>query len=418
MWLQKCLKENPKKILQYVEYKLHSVTTNAKRMRIERGTLNFHPNEVPGHWWNDQINHISILGMCGSWASTGFITHFCLQRRDTKVSKLLFLVYTGWLSIRFYPWINKYLWHWLPNFIAQYPYAFHKTAGNRIYYQKPGTAMCYRYLHSAMDDLLIQALAVNHWLEVESDKETCNKLWAVATALVIGSNEDHAWAVVNWCPHWWYLGQATLLLNPHVRTPWTHLYTSCNNRTFITTMSVNTVTFCTILVAGFGNLWYTLPIHCPDTHTTGHPRRQGRSLDAEGGLGLHWLSSTMQQLSLQQIFTLIPSTVSRYLWFTLSILLKVLRKMPSAAITWPHGDEFLELSSYVSMRHWLLDGVFGSIDGLNLPCQVPNSNEMENATYNGWLHGHFISSVIVFSAKGLCPIYGCSDQLSHSQQER
>lgn len=26
---------------------------------------------------------------------------------------------------------------------------------------------------------------------------------------------------------------------------------------------------------------------------------------------------------------------------------------------------------------------------------------MENATYNGWLHSHFISSVIVFSSKGL-----------------
>ena len=75
--------------------------------------------------------------------------------------------------------------------------------------------------------------------------------------------------------------------------------------------------------------------------------------------------------------------------------------MPHAAITWPRGDEFLKLSGYVSMQHPLLQGVFGSIDGLNLPCQVSSNVEMENATYNGWLHSHFVSSVIVFSSKGL-----------------
>ena len=128
-------------------------------------------------------------------------------------------------------------------------------------------------------------------------------------------------------------------------------------------------------------------------------------MDAIGGLGLilHWLSSTMRQVSLQQIFALVPSTVSRYLCFGLLILLKVLRQMPHAVITWPQGDEFLKLSGHVSARHPLLQGVFGSINRLNLPCQVLSDIEVENATYNGWLHGHFISSVIVFSSKGSCP---------------
>jgi len=100
----------------------------------------------------------------------------------------------------------------------------------------------------------------------------------------------------------------------------------------------------------------------------------------------------MRQVSLQQIFALVPSTVSRYLHFAMSILLEILRQMPHAAITWPQGDEFLELSGYVSLRHPLLCGGFGSIDGLNLPCQVSSDVEIENATYNSWLHSHFISS--------------------------
>lgn len=252
------------------------------------------------------------------------------------------------------------------------------------------------------DNLLLQTLATQYWLEAEDDRETLDKLRLIAAVLVIGSNEDHAWAVENRNPRRQYLGRTALLPNPRIGTPWTRLYASYEDRAFITTMGVDTSTFHSILAAGFGHLWYTLPILRTDTHTTGHPRAGRRSLDAEGGLGLvlHWLSSTMRQLSLQQIFALVPSTVSRYLRFALSILLKVLRQMPGATIAWPRGDEFLELSGYVSMRHPLLNGVFGSIDGLNLPCQVSSDIEMENATYKGWLHSHFVSSVIVFSSKG------------------
>ena len=156
--------------------------------------------------------------------------------------------------------------------------------------------------------------------------------------------------------------------------------------------------------SGFANLWYTLPIWRPDLNPTGaEPKPRRRSLDAEGGLGLvlHWLSSTMRHVSLQQIFALTPSTVSRYLRFSRTILLMVLQRLRDARIAWPQGEEFFELSSYVSAHHPLLGGVFGSIDRLNLPCQVSSDLEIENATYNGWKHGHFISSVIAFNAKGM-----------------
>ena len=253
-----------------------------------------------------------------------------------------------------------------------------------------------------MDDLLLfQTLTTQHWHETEDD-ETFDRLRLAAAVLVIGSNEDHAWAVKTRRPRRQYLSRATLLPDPHANTPWTRLYSSYDDCAFITTMGIDTLTFREILSAGFGHLWHTLPIPRPDSHTTGNPRTGRRSLNAEGGLGLvlHWLSSTMRQMSLQQIFALVPSTVSRYLRFALSILLKVLKNMPNATIAWPRGHEFLELSGYVSMRHPLLNGVFGSIDGLNLPCQVSSDVEMENATYNGWLHSHFVSSVIVFSSKG------------------
>ena len=256
------------------------------------------------------------------------------------------------------------------------------------------------------DDLLLlnNLLVSQHLLTLDEESEAQDRLLLLAATLIIGSNEDHAWVVQNRRRRRQYLARSNLLQNPRRGTPWRHLYENNDDRAFITTMGVDTSTFRMILEAGFGTMWYTLPITRTDTHATGKPRAGGRSLDAAGGLGLvlHWLSSTMRQVSLQQIFALVPSTVSRYLRFALSILLEVLRRVPQAAIAWPRGDEFLELSGYVTAWHPLLRGVFGSIDGLNLLCQVSSDIEMENATYNGWLHDHFISSVIVFSSKGAC----------------
>jgi hypothetical protein len=253
-------------------------------------------------------------------------------------------------------------------------------------------------------DLLLHTISSYHQLELDEESELLDRARLLVAVLIVGSNEDHAWSVGNRHPRRQYLGRASLLPNPRLGTPWTRLYENHDNRAFITTMGIDAPTFRAILEAGFGHLWSTRPIPRPDMDTTVQPRAERRSLDAAGGLGLvlHWLSSTMRQISLQQIFALIPATVSRYLRFALSILLEVLRQMPQATIAWPQGDEFLELSGYVSVRHPLLQGVFGSIDGLNLPCQVSSDVEVENATYNGWLHSHFISSVIVFSSKGLC----------------
>ena len=258
-----------------------------------------------------------------------------------------------------------------------------------------------------MDDdnylFLLHNVASQHQLALDEEGEFLDQVRLLTAVLIVGSNEDHAWSVKNRYPRRQYLSRMNLLPNPRVGTPWTRLYENREDRAFITTMGIDTSTFDTILEAGFGHLWYTRPIPRLDKHLDIHPRAERRSLDAAGGLGLvlHWLSSTMRHVSLQQIFALVQSTVSRYIRFALSILLKVLRQMPHAAIIWPRGDEFLELSGYVSMRHPLLQGVFGSIDGLNLPCQVSSDVEIENATYNGWLHSHFISSVIVFSSGGL-----------------
>lgn len=174
-------------------------------------------------------------------------------------------------------------------------------------------------------------------------------------------------------------------------------------------MGFDVATFHSILSLGFGSTWLSTPIPRTDTSILGGSRLGARSLDLAGALGLvlHYVNSTMQESSLQQIFAIIPSTASRYITFALDILLKTLQLMPDASIEWLHTipDEFKQCSDLITARHPRLKGAFASIDGLNLPVQTSNDEDIENATFNGWLSEHFVSSVLVFCPFGEFSVY-------------
>jgi hypothetical protein len=123
-----------------------------------------------------------------------------------------------------------------------------------------------------------------------------------------------------------YLCQPQLLPNPHDSTPWQTLLHSQSDRAYITTMGIDVATFEYIITSGFGQRWQLEPVPRPDINTSGNPRPNTRSLDEWGALGLvlHYLNSTMQEISLQQIFALIPTTVSCYISFAMTILLETL----------------------------------------------------------------------------------------------
>lgn len=195
---------------------------------------------------------------------------------------------------------------------------------------------------------------------------------------------------------------ATTFPNPCINTPWQILYDSQDDWAFIMTMGFNMKTFRYILTSGFPASWYTTPIHHSDTNATGDPRPGQWSLDAVGALGLvlHYLDSTMNETSLQQILAIIPSTTFRYLTFGLQLLYTMLQAILEAQIQWPQHVEFDELSNLVAQWHPWLVSTFKSINGLKLPIQTSSDVEIENATYNAWLFEHFISLVIVFSSQG------------------
>jgi hypothetical protein len=200
-----------------------------------------------------------------------------------------------------------------------------------------------------------------------------------------------------------FLTCANLLPEPHIALSWQALYHSQDNRGYITTMGVDVATFDYILDSGFWNAWNLRTIPRDDVNPGGSTQLGRRSLDAEGALGLllHFMSGTMNETSLQELFALVPSVLSRYIGFALTILSTVLPQIQEARISWPSAAKMAEYSAAIKRRHPMIDGAFGFIDGLSLPVGTSSNPEIEQVTYNGWLHAHWITNVIVFAPGGM-----------------
>jgi hypothetical protein len=77
-----------------------------------------------------------------------------------------------------------------------------------------------------------------------------------------------------------------------------------------------------------------------------------------------------------------------------------LSNLPAARIEWPCGERFRQFTDHIVERHDQLYGAFGFIDGLKLPVEDSSDQDVENAMYNGWLHDHYISNILVFGPDG------------------
>ena len=137
-----------------------------------------------------------------------------------------------------------------------------------------------------------------------------------------------------------YLTRQDLPQNPRLDSAWAFMRNGRNNRAYITTMGLNVQTF-ELVLAQFQIEWDNKTISWDDFNPDGKPQLLRRSLDATGVLGLvlHWISSTIADYTLQQIFALTPAVCSRYIRAGLNHLLAVLNSMPLARICWPSSEE-------------------------------------------------------------------------------
>ncbi|OSC99795.1 hypothetical protein PYCCODRAFT_1372427 [Trametes coccinea BRFM310] len=111
----------------------------------------------------------------------------------------------------------------------------------------------------------------------------------------------------------------------------------------------------------------------------------------------------MSDTALQQISILVPATVAHYHISGLHILRDTLRQLPEAQVLWwSSARQCEEDAKLIKVWHPMILGAIGGIDRINLLTAAADDPGLENAMYNGWLHGHYISYMLLFSLKGTC----------------
>lgn len=180
-------------------------------------------------------------------------------------------------------------------------------------------------------------------------------------------------------------------LNTTKESGWRVMLSEKNNLAFMNTMGLH--------YAAFMDLWDKFKLVLPLKQGRYGRKRDFSSKDVLG-LVLFWLNSPIRQNNLSQIFGLVPSALTTYLWKGMKALLNVLQNVTEIQVLWPDEAEMAECSKLVERREPLLKTSFGFVDGLNIPVLQSSDSDIQNAYYNGWLSGCYVSNVFVFSAKG------------------
>jgi DDE superfamily endonuclease len=95
----------------------------------------------------------------------------------------------------------------------------------------------------------------------------------------------------------------------------------------------------------------------------------------------------------------------------------MLRLNPLSAIRVPDMDQIKLFTEIVQRRHYVLDDIWCTMDGLKLYLQCSGNLRTQNNYYNGWTHDHYVTSVFVFCPDGtICMCcYNCPGSIHDSK---
>ena len=120
-------------------------------------------------------------------------------------------------------------------------------------------------------------------------------------------------------------------------------------------------------------------------------------------LSLFYVTTLTQLKVTCLLFGVSPSTLSRYLNIGMVALNAALQTIPAAAVVWPSAEKQEEFTGLIRTRYPRLQPgfqPFGFVDGLNLPVRESSDYFEQNANYNGWLAGCYVSSIFVYGPDG------------------
>jgi hypothetical protein len=122
------------------------------------------------------------------------------------------------------------------------------------------------------------------------------------------------------------------------------------------------------------------------------------------GLVLVWMQTRGALNVLQLVFKLTYTNLSVYLRFGICLLVETFHDDPLARVCLPSPEKINEYKAAFGQRHLLLHDCWATMDGLKLYLQQAGNTEIQERFYNGWTHGHYVTSVFCFCPDGTIPI--------------
>jgi DDE superfamily endonuclease len=134
----------------------------------------------------------------------------------------------------------------------------------------------------------------------------------------------------------------------------------------------------------------------------GKYKGKSRIITAESCLGLvlAWYRFRGAEYVLQGWFGFTGCHTNVWLRFGRRMLLKCLIAHPLARVRMPAAENVEKLKAIVTARHSALQDVYCTCDGLKLRFQRQSGLDEQSMFYNGWVHGHYVTNLFVFSADG------------------
>ncbi len=187
---------------------------------------------------------------------------------------------------------------------------------------------------------------------------------------------------------------------------WQQLYISCNNQALVTLTGFDHQTS-TWLLCIFESVYKT---YSPSVNNEDglivricNPNHGRPCLISAAdclGSNLAWTRLQGSTTSLQTVFGITGSRISKWLWFGRRILIAILCNHPDTGLKIPSVARIRQYKVEIEARHPSLMDVWCTIDRLKLYLKQSGDSAIQNMFYNGWTQNHYVSSVLVFCPDG------------------
>ena len=118
------------------------------------------------------------------------------------------------------------------------------------------------------------------------------------------------------------------------------------------------------------------------------------------GLALMWTRTACQYWVLGQSFGLVATSVDLWLNFAKQILVHILKDREDSRIKLPIQEKVVQYKEAITTRYPALKNVAFVGDGVKILLQKAGDEKTQEAFYNGWKSGHYITNLFVFAPDG------------------